>query len=240
MAPTTVAAVKTVLIADDTAFVRDRFQAALEGAGHRVVTVRTGPELLKTVRTPGVHFDLIVLDLRLRHGNRLGLLRTLQKAIRDMPPVLVFSGTIASAAEVRALASLGVSGYMNEYVAVQHIVPSLSPHLLPDENNRRSSPRVVLGISVSYRVGNTIASALTLNISQGGLAVRTANPLPVGSQVRTRFRLPGAGRELDIEARVAWADRRLGMGLQFTKVDPAAEVLISDFVHSHFFSNRKA
>ena len=34
-------AAKTVLIADDTAFVRDRFKAALEEAGHRAITVRT-------------------------------------------------------------------------------------------------------------------------------------------------------------------------------------------------------
>ena len=45
-------AVKTVLIADDTAFVRDRFRTALEGAGHRAVTVRTGQELLATLADP--------------------------------------------------------------------------------------------------------------------------------------------------------------------------------------------
>ena len=39
-------AAKTVLIADDTAFVRDRFKAALEEAGHRAITVRTAAELL--------------------------------------------------------------------------------------------------------------------------------------------------------------------------------------------------
>jgi len=30
---------KTVLVADDTVFVRDRFKTALEGAGHRAVVV---------------------------------------------------------------------------------------------------------------------------------------------------------------------------------------------------------
>ena len=36
-----------VLIADDTAFVRDRFQAALEHAGHKAIAVKSAPELLR-------------------------------------------------------------------------------------------------------------------------------------------------------------------------------------------------
>ena len=39
---------------------------------------------------------------------------------------------------------------------------------------------------------------------------------------------------------MAWADRRTGMGLQFTKVTPADQTTIDDFVRKHFFSNRKA
>jgi len=46
--------------------------------------------------------------------------------------------------------------------------------------------------------------------------------------------------EIDVEARIAWTDRRLGMGVQFTKVSPADQAQIDDYVQSHFFSNRKA
>jgi uncharacterized protein (TIGR02266 family) len=156
------------------------------------------------------------------------------------PPVVVFSGTIASAREVRELSALGVAGYMNEYTAVQHIVPALAPHLFPAEYNRRSSPRVVLGIPLAYRFGNTIATALTLNISHGGIAIRTTNPLDAATTVKVRFRLPGATKDVDAEGRIAWSDRRMGMGVQFTKVAPADQAGIDDFVRKHFFSNRKA
>lgn len=231
--------VKRVVVADDTAFVRDRFSAALERAGHQAVTVRTGPELLLKLRQEG-RVDLIVLDLRLPHGNGLALLRAIRKLDRQPPSILVFSGTIASADEVRSLAGLGVAGYVNEYTAVQHIVPSIAPHLFPEHHNRRSSPRVVLGIPVSYRFGNTIAAALTLNISQGGFAVRTTSLLPIATPVKARFRLPGTKREILADARVTWVDHRVGMGLQFTKVDGDAQMEIDRFIESHFFSNRKA
>jgi len=237
---TTVTTTKTVIVADDTAFVRDRFATALLGAGHTPLTVKSAAELLARVRADLERIDLIVLDLRLPHAGGVELVRSIRKMDKGRLPILVFSGTIATADEVRDLAALGVAGYVNEYSAVQHILPSLAPHLFPDNFNRRGSPRVVLGIPVAYRFGNTIAAALTLNLSKGGVAIRTMSPLQGGAKIRTRFRLPGSKRDIEAESRVGWSDRRVGMGLQFEKVDPADQAAIDEFIDQHFFSNRKA
>jgi uncharacterized protein (TIGR02266 family) len=233
-------ATKTVVIADDTAFVRDRFRSAVEAGGHRAVAVKSAAELLARVRTDLGHIDLIVLDLRLPHAPGVDLVRSIRKLDDGRLPVLIFSGTIASADEVRDLAALGVAGYVNEYSAVQHILPSLAPHLFPDSFNRRSSPRVALGIPIQYRFGNTIAAALTLNLSRGGIAVRTTSPLESGAKLRVRFRMPGSKRDVEAEGRVAWSDRRVGMGVQFETIDAANQTIIDNFVDAHFFSNRKA
>ena len=233
-------AVKTVLVADDTAFVRDRFSTAIAAAGHRAVTVPTGPALLAHVQSAGSQVDLVVIDLRLPQGHGVASVKALRTIGTLMAPIVVFSGTIANAAEVRELAALGVAGYVNEYTSVPHIVPSLAPYLFPDHYNRRSSPRVVLGIPVSYRFGNTIAAALTLNISHGGLAIRTTSPLDAGTTMKVRFRLPSGKKDIEAEALIAWVDRRTGMGLQFTKVHGDDQNAIDDFVQAHFFSNRKA
>ena len=99
---------------------------------------------------------------------------------------------------------------------------------------------MVLGIPVSYRFGNTIAAALTLNLSKGGVAIRTMSPLRKRIEGARRFRLPGSKRDIEAESRVAWSDRRVGMGLQFEKVEPADQAAIDEFVDQHFFSNRKA
>src|SRR6266571_4120189 len=168
---------KTVVVAGATAFVRDRFRPAIENAGHKAIVVKSAAELLARVRADLERIDLIVVDLRLPHAPGVDLVRSIRKLDDGRLPVLIFSGTIANADEVRDLAALGVAGYVNEYSAVQHILPSLAPHLFPDNFNRRGSPRVVLGIPIQYRFGNTIAAALTLNISKGGLAIRTMSPL---------------------------------------------------------------
>jgi uncharacterized protein (TIGR02266 family) len=235
-----VSTTKTVIIADDTAFVRDRFATALLSAGHNALTVKSAAELLARVRSELPHVDLIVLDLRLPHAGGVELVRAIRKLDQGRLPILVFSGTIATADEVRDLAALGVAGYVNEYSAVQHILPSLAPHLFPDNFNRRGSPRVVLGIPVAYRFGNTIAAALTLNLSKGGVAIRTMSPLQSDSKARLRFRLPGSKKDVEAESRVAWSDRRVGMGMQFEKVNPADQTAIDEFVDQHFFTNRKA
>jgi CheY-like chemotaxis protein len=117
---------KVVVVADDTAFVRDRFRTAVENAGHKAILIKSAPELLARVQADLATIDLLVLDLRLPQASGVGLVRAIRKLDGGKLPILIFSGTIASANEVRELASLGVAGYVNEYSAVQHIVPALA------------------------------------------------------------------------------------------------------------------
>jgi len=228
---------KTVLIADDTPFVRDRFKTAIEHAGHRAYTVRSAAELLARVRADLPDIDLVVVDLRLPHAGGVDLVRSIRRLDGGRLPILVFSGTIAGASEVRDLASLGIAGYVNEYSASQQILPSLAPHLFPDNFNRRHSPRVALGIPVAYRFGNTIAAAVSLNLGRGGMAIRTMSPLDESTRARIRFRLPNAKRDVDADARVAWSDRRVGMGMQFERIDAADQTAVDEFVDAQYIQH---
>src|ERR1043165_4594195 len=100
---------KTVVTADATALVRDRFRSAGENAGHKAVAVKSAAELLARVRADLQTIDLIVLDLRLPHAPGVDLVRSIRKLDDGALPILIFSGTIASADEVRELAALGVA-----------------------------------------------------------------------------------------------------------------------------------
>ena len=66
------------------------------------------------------------------------------------------------------------------------------------------------------------------------------SPLAGESKVRVRFRLPGSKRDIEAECRVAWSDRRVGMGLQFERVDSTDQGAVDEFIDQHFFTNRKA
>jgi uncharacterized protein (TIGR02266 family) len=237
---TTVSAtMKTIVIASGAAAVRDRFAAAIENAGHRAVTARSTAELHACIDAAAGGVDLVVLDLRLPDAGTADPVQAVRgRAGGAALPILVFSGSVRSAREARALETLGVAGYINEHSAVQYILPSLAPHLFPDSFNRRSGARVMLSVPVEYRAAETIAGALTLNLGSGGVAIRTTMPLPCGVRVDVRFRLPGSRRDADAGGRVTWSDPRVGMGVQFDQVEPSSQAIIDNFVDAHRLSQR--
>jgi uncharacterized protein (TIGR02266 family) len=173
------------------------------------------------------------------HASGIDLVKRIRKLDRGRLPILVFSGSVHDVDQVRELAALGVSGYLNEYTAGEHILPSIAPHLFPGNFPRREHARVVMGIPVSYRVGKTITAALAMDLSAGGMAVRTKNPPVRGTILRVKFALPGSRRELDTEAVVCWSVPKAGMGMQFTKLKPQDGELINTFVEAHFFRSTK-
>jgi hypothetical protein len=77
-------------------------------------------------------------------------------------------------------------------------------------------------------------------LSRGGIAIRTTSPLERQAKARLRFRLPGSKKDIDADAMVCWSNTRVGMGLQFERVDPADQVAIDEFVDAHFFQPRKS
>lgn len=224
---------KTIVVANPAEAVRARFAAALQGAGHLSIGVGSEPELLACLRHRNDPIDLFVLDLRLGRPGGIDLVRSIRSIEAGRSPIVVFSGSVTTAGEVRDLAGLGVEGYVNEHSGADRIVPSLAPHLFPDSFNRRTSPRLRLGIPVTCRVDGTITAAFMLNLGQGGIGVRTMTPPAAGTAVAVRFRLPGSEHEISADTRVAWSDRRLGMGLQFERVDAADQAAIDAFVSRH-------
>ena len=70
------------------------------------------------------------------------------------------------------------------------------------------------GATISYATDRELKAAYVENLSQGGAFVRTGAPLPAGSPLALRFRLPN-GAELKAEAVVAYVNRD-GMGVRFT------------------------
>ena len=208
---------KIILIAHRDQEVRDRFAAALADARHTFVTASTAEAANEAVRSSTEPISLAVLDIGLSDDG-LGWIRGLRGDLTW--PVLVFAGTVRSVADTRALLAIPVAGYINEHAPATQILPALAPYLFPASFDRRLNLRVPLGVPVSYRAGQTIATAVTLNLGRGGLAVRTLHPLALGLLVELKIKLPGRA-EIEVRGRVVWSDRKAGMGVQFERVSPA-------------------
>ena len=168
------------------------------------------------------------------------MVREIHKLSNHKPTIVVFSGTIANATRGPRTDQSGRGGLRQRvhggaaHPAVAVAAPlsrSLQPPQQPAGHARHPG---------GLPCRQPISSAVTLNISQGGLAIRTTSPLEVGTKLRVRFRLSTSRFDLESEARVAWSVPRLGMGVEFVKLDHESQAAIHAFVQAHFFSNRKA
>ena len=233
MAPTT-SAPRRVIIATADTDVRGRFSVGIRNGGHLAVALESRQRLLEYMEHPSGSADLIILDLRL-DGGGLDLARCVRR-LRTAVPIVVFSGSVADAASVRSLSMIGIDTYVNEHSRVDQILPALAPTLFPDNFDRRTSTRITLAIPVSYRFADTIATALTLNLSRGGLGIRTMSPQETGTKVQVRFRLPDTPFDVEALCRVAWRDQRSGMGVQFEEVAPPAQATLDEYVDRYAFS----
>jgi len=224
--------VKTILVAHRFTSIRERFAAALADARHAYVMAESGEAALSAAADISKPVSLALVDLGLA-ADGVTFVRALRESSGRPIPVVIFSGTVASAAQVAQLSAINVAGYVNEHAATTQILPALAPHLFPDSFNRRASPRIALGVPVSYRAGQTIAGAVTLDVGKGGLAIRTMNPFPPGTTIQVKFRLPGGQADIDAVGRVAWSDRKVGMGVQFDRISSADQDAVDKFVDGH-------
>ena len=116
---------RTIVIATADGGIRERFSAALQSAGHRTIGVEDGNQLVRLVGEPAGTIDLLIMDLRVDTTDRQAI-RALLRAAPGVP-VVVFSGSVQKAGEVRALAELGIRSYVNEHSAGRTGTPIAVP-----------------------------------------------------------------------------------------------------------------
>ena len=216
--------VKTILVAHPSPSVRERISAALAEARHACVAAPTAAVAMQTVRRSPV--SLVLADASLS-DNPAAFLRRLREGSGGRSiPVIVFAGSVRSATEVAAFASIPVSGYLNESAPLAGILPALAPHLFPDNFNRRTG----LAVPISFQVGRAITAATTFDVAASGLGIRTMEPLPQGTALDLVFRLPGQTADVRASARVSWSDRHVGMGVRFEQIAAECQGAIDRFI----------
>jgi len=93
----------------------------------------------------------------------------------------------------------------------------------PERRWRRRTVRML----VEHASPLGVACSYATTLGAGGLFVESDEPMPRGTPLKVRFRLPGTGLVHEVEGRVAWTHEPRhgdghspGMGIEFT--DPVA------------------
>jgi hypothetical protein len=58
-------------------------------------------------------------------------------------------------------------------------------------------------------------------------------PLAADTVVQLKFRLPGQSVDLEASGRVAWSDRKVGMGIQFETIEGDGQLAIDELVETY-------
>jgi uncharacterized protein (TIGR02266 family) len=105
------------------------------------------------------------------------------------------------------------------------------------EEKRQASPRVATTIKIAFQNSGVPVSSYILNLSSGGIFIKTDTPLPIDSMLSLHFQLPGDLEPMNIQGRVVWIKQKAnafpsGMGVQFTELSQAHKKKIHAFVES--------
>lgn len=111
--------------------------------------------------------------------------------------------------------------------------------------DRRASPRVSASLTVDCVTGATILRHPLINLSDGGVFISCAHPLPLDSEVTLRFALPEHPAPLTVRAKVVWTNPHpgqffpQGMGVKFLQVPPEHRAALSRYIHNQLDSGAR-
>lgn len=102
--------------------------------------------------------------------------------------------------------------------------------------DRRIHPRINVSIEIFFDLGMESFTEFTINLSPGGLYVKTNRPLDIGSIITAKFALPGFDHSFNIQGKVVWKktyeneEGPPGMGIEFIDQTRENEAVLLQYV----------
>lgn len=105
------------------------------------------------------------------------------------------------------------------------------------EFSSRQEPRIQKTLSLKYADKKAFVDALSQNVSNNGLFIKTEKPFQQGEQLLLELQLPGLENPLKIIGEVAWARRKAGetnqpngMGVKFIEIGKQDKQTLKEYL----------
>ncbi len=97
---------------------------------------------------------------------------------------------------------------------------------MKEKEEKRATQRFHKTLEVKYLSVKGLISDWTMNISKGGMFISTNDPLPEGTNLTLKLKIPGSNEEITLDAEVVWRVKPEeskgtlipGMGLKFKNI----------------------
>ncbi len=214
---------QTVLVVDDSRFVRDTFSRFLANEGFRMIPAPGGAEALELVDRELV--DLVILDIRMPGISGLEVLRSLRQQHSPEQLPVIMATSVGQSEEVITAFRLGANDYVTKPLDFPVLLARMQTQL-------RSKARAAAAVSMPEMEPGTVLEGryrLESLIGQGQFGVvYRATHQKLRRQVAVKMLRTGAERDRDLQARF----QREGMSACRLRHPNAVSVLDFSFTPS--------
>ncbi len=222
---------KKVLIICGTAVGQMYLGVLLNRIWYAPVLVKTAEEGVRVAQTDS--FAVIILDGDIPDAELNAALVLLRGdiSVKAVPLVVFITGE--SSVKHESLIARGCSAVLTKPLDLAFVYTILARL----SGQRRNTPRVPARMRVDIQEGTPDKSLMCINISEGGVYLRTHKPLPEGTGLRLKFTLPRDVESIELEAEVVRTaplgiqiETEPGMGLRFRGIPEEVQKRIRNFV----------
>jgi DNA-binding response OmpR family regulator len=177
--------------------------------------------------------DAVIVDYDLAGSD--ALIKKLEPMRRgeDAIPLVLMSGPLHH----NKLRSNGADFFFEKPVSVEQAVHTLAAARNLILRGRLRYHRQALQARVSMVANRQYMDADLLNVSRGGIGVRTKARLEPGDNVRLRFSLPGRKLVVQAQAAVAWQRPNGDLGLRFDEIAKESQDELQLWLEGRYFES---
>lgn len=208
-----------ILIVDDLKLTLEIARSALKDAGCIILTATSGNEALEIVKREQP--DLVIMDIVMPEMNGDECCKAIKKdpSLCHIPVILFSSAGRLEALDQAALAAC--DGILKKPFGKAEFLEKVQKHI---SIKCRIDKRIPVNYSVAFKNGPKSGQGTALNLSYGGMYVKSNTVLPEDSNLDIVVITNGAGC-FEFSGKVAWVEKRvsegasadhaIGMGIKF-------------------------
>jgi CheY-like chemotaxis protein len=142
---------------------------------------------------------------------------------------------VRDASQIRSILGSGAHFILAKPISPEQAEGTLRASVAMQKRERRQSFRVAIQAAITIRTDDNTLEGIVLDLSNGGMDVLAAKPLPSAALVRFTFELPDTSTILEGDAEVAWGHANGQTGLHFRTMDPTMREQLGEWLtqHSH-------
>lgn len=224
---------KVVLLIDGSSSFLKLVEIIIKRLGYRAFTANSSGSALQKLRQNLP--DMVMCEANLPDGKGLDLFRSIKADPTTRDTTLIMVTTDNSEKTRKAAIECGCSDFLAKPVTTRQIFQVLEQNI---GNKRRQKIRTDLALRVEVQEGGRKYFLYTHNFGEGGVFLKSAAPLPLGSVLDLSLELPRHPEPLQVQGEVVYSfgesagGHPAGMGIRFINLDAETSVLLSTFTEN--------